>query len=146
MLVEVVITDLTLVKHHLCGLGNIDSGFSQSTTVKPVIHSRSGTMFRHALIDVRLNHQCQFSGYLPARKELRFVALKHTLRQALFVGRQQKVCHLHVPPGWTYRKLISKAMLLCAAISNSCMSKKHFMVAMFQCHYRWRLSGRRSSN
>lgn len=30
LLVQVVITNFTLVKHHLCGLGNIDSGFSHS--------------------------------------------------------------------------------------------------------------------
>lgn len=96
-----------------------------------LIHSRPGTIFRHSLIDVRLNRQCQFSSCVPAGKELRLVALKQTLRQALFAGRQQKICHLHLPPQWPYRKLVSNAMLLCAAINNSCMRKKCFTVTLF---------------
>lgn len=36
-----------------------------------------------------------------------------------------------LPAALRYWKLISKAMLLCAAIGNSCMSKKYVMVAMF---------------
>lgn len=60
--------------------------------------------FWYALSDVRINRQCQFSGYLPVRKEGHNPhkhARAHTPARQLYLWTgSKKICDLHLPPWW----------------------------------------------